>query len=130
MMPQSEMALKPERKKGLARILAAFFYSLNGLRHAITRESAFIQEVAVFAVASLVLLWLPLSLLWKGLLLTATAFVLIVELLNTAVEATVDLASPDYHELAKCAKDIGSAAVLLSIVVAVLLWGMALSTLF
>jgi diacylglycerol kinase (ATP) len=122
------MSLIPERKTGLARIWAAFFYSLSGLRIAITSESAFIQEVFIFVIAVVALVFLPVSLLWKAVLFSATAFVLVVELLNTSIEYIVDMASPDYHDLAKCAKDIGSAAVLVSILVVVILWGMAMTT--
>jgi diacylglycerol kinase (ATP) len=63
---------------------------------------------------------------WKGLLFLATTVVLVVELLNSAIESVVDIASPEYHVLAKRAKDLGSAAVLLSIVLAVVLWIVAI----
>lgn len=119
------MSIIPQRKTGFARIIAAFFYSLNGLRYAITRESAFIQEAFIYVIVCVVLFFLPISLLWKAVLFMATTFVLIVELLNTAIEAIVDMASPEYHDLAKCAKDLGSAAVLLSITVVVFLWVLA-----
>jgi diacylglycerol kinase (ATP) len=122
------MSLIPERKTGLARIWAAFFYSLNGLRLAITSESAFIQEAFAFVIASVLLVFLPFSLHWKAVLFLAMAFVLVVELLNTAIEYIVDMASPDYHDLAKCAKDLGSAAVLVSIVVVLILWAVAATT--
>jgi diacylglycerol kinase (ATP) len=118
----------PDRKSGLSRIWSAFFYSLDGLRHAITNETAFIQEAIIFLVALIALVFLPLTLLWKALLVFVTASVLIVELLNSAVEALVDMVSPEYHELAKRAKDLGSAAVLLSIVIALLLWAVAVSS--
>ena len=72
------------------------------------------------------LLFLPLSLFWKGLLFFATTSVLVVELLNSAIESVVDIASPEYHDLAKRAKDLGSAAVLVSIVLAIVLWGVAI----
>ena len=65
---------------------------------------------------------LPLSHEWKGLLFFATTTVLVVELMNSAIESVVDLASPDYHLLAKRAKDIGSAAVFVSIALTVFLW--------
>jgi diacylglycerol kinase (ATP) len=76
-----------------------------------------------------VLFFLPLDLFWKALLFIATASVLVVELLNTALEAIVDMASPEYHDLAKKAKDLGSAAVLLMITTVVILWGLALLSL-
>lgn len=122
------MSQIPDRKTGLSRIWAAFFYSLDGFRYALTHEAAFIQEAIIFVVAVIALVFLPFSLPWKALLLFATAAVLIVELLNSAVEALVDLASPGYHELAKRTKDLGSAAVLLSIVIAIFLWIMAITT--
>ena len=120
------MNRKLTTKTGIARIWAAFFYSLNGLRLAISNEAAFRQEACIVAVLLVVLLFLPLSLLWKGLLFFATTFVLVVELLNSAIETVVDIASPEYHELAKRAKDFGSAAVLVSIVFTIVLWGCAI----
>ena len=119
------MNRKQTTKTGIARIWAAFFYSLNGLRFAISNEAAFRQEACILVVLLVVLLFLPLSLLWKGLLFFATASVLVVELLNSAIETVVDIASPEYHELARRAKDLGSAAVLVSIVFAIILWGCA-----
>jgi diacylglycerol kinase (ATP) len=67
---------------------------------------------------------------WKGLLFLATTAVLVVELLNSAIESVVDLASAEYHDLAKRAKDIGSAAVFVSIALALLLWSGALLSIF
>lgn len=116
---------KPVRKTGIARILAACSYSLAGLRCTLSTEAAFRQEMVLVALALFFLILLPLSAEWKGLLFLATASVLVVELLNSAIEALVDLASPDYHLLAKRAKDIGSAAVFVSIALALLLWSSA-----
>jgi diacylglycerol kinase (ATP) len=113
-------------KTGIARVWAAFFYSLNGLRFAISNEAAFRQEAIIVVVLLVVLLFLPLSLFWKGLLFFATTSVLVVELLNSAIESVVDLASSEYHDLAKRAKDLGSAAVFVSIVFAIVLWGGAI----
>ncbi len=120
------MNRKLTTKTGIARIWAAFFFSLNGLRFAISNEAAFRQEACIVVVLLVVLLFLPLSLLWKGLLFFATTSVLVVELLNSAIETVVDIASPEYHELAKRAKDLGSAAVLVSIVFAIVLWSCAI----
>jgi diacylglycerol kinase (ATP) len=119
------MNRKLTTKTGIARIWAAFFYSLNGLGFAISNEAAFRQEVCIAVVLWVVLLFLPLSLLWKGLLFFATTSVLVVELLNSAIETVVDIVSPEYQELAKRAKDLGSAAVLVSIVLVIVLWGCA-----
>jgi len=122
------MNRKLTTKTGIARIWAAFFYSLNGLRLAISNEAAFRQEASIVIVLLVVLLFLPLSLFWKGLLFFATTSVLVVELLNSAIESVVDIASPEYHDLAKRAKDLGSAAVLVSIVFAIVLWAGAIFT--
>ena len=124
------MDLKPTAKTGIARIWAAFFYSLNGLRFAIRNEAAFRQESFIVGVLLVVLLFLPLSFLWKVLLFFASIVVLIVELLNSAIESVVDMASPEYHIFAKQAKDLGSAAVLVSIVLSILLWISAIFTIF
>jgi diacylglycerol kinase (ATP) len=120
------MDRKPPMKTGIGRIWAAFFYSLNGLRLAISSEAAFRQEVCIVVIASVALLFLPLSSLWKGLLFFATTVVLVVELLNSAIESVVNMVTPEYHVLAKRAKDLGSAAVLVSIVFAVVLWSGAI----
>jgi len=120
------MNRKRTTKTGIARIWAAFFYSLNGLRSAISNEAAFRQEICIVVFVLVVLLFLPLSLFWKGLLFFATTSILVVELLNSAIESVVDIASPEYHDLAKRAKDLGSAAVLVSIVLAIVLWGIAI----
>jgi diacylglycerol kinase (ATP) len=122
-MQLQDMDRKPPTKTGIVRIWAAFFYSLNGLRFAISSEAAFRQEACIVVIVSVALLFLPLSFVWKGLLFFATTAVLVVELLNSAIESIVDMASPEYHVLAKRAKDLGSAAVLVSIVFAVVLWG-------
>ncbi|MEM7015705.1 MAG: diacylglycerol kinase [Pseudomonadota bacterium] len=121
------MNQKPTPKTGLARIWAAFFYSLDGLRSGIG-ESAFRQELVIIVPAAIVLAFLPMLLIWKMILIFAMALVLIVELLNTGIESVVDIAAPEYHELAKRAKDCGSAAVLISITLAIGLWGVALFT--
>jgi diacylglycerol kinase (ATP) len=110
----------------LARIWAAFLYTLKGLGHALAHEAAFGQEIMLVAVLCVVLFFLPLSLLWKGVLFFATAQVLIVELLNSAIEAVVDMTSPGFHELAGRAKDMGSAAVFICLVLAGVLWALAL----
>jgi len=113
-------------KHGMARILAAMFYSLDGLMSGIRNEEAFRQEATLFILLLPALYFLPLSLQFKIILLAANCLVLIVELLNSAIEAVVDLASPDYNILAKRAKDMGSAAVLLTLLLAGGLWLTAL----
>lgn len=92
-------------------------------------EVAFHQEVVLVGILSLVIVFIPLSLTWKGLLFFATAQVLIVELLNSAIEAVVDIASPEFHLLAGRAKDMGSAAVFICLLLAGILWVLALASL-
>jgi len=120
----------PPSKKGMARLWAAFLYSMDGLRYAVRKEAAFRQELIAIAVLMVVLYFLPLSLVSKGVLFLATLLVLIVELLNSAIESVVDIAAPEYHVLAKRAKDLGSAAVMISLVLAGLLWIGAILSLF
>ncbi len=116
------MNKKPEPKKGIKRIFAAFFYSMDGLGHSLLKEAAFRQEVMLLIVATIILYFLPFSLLWKIIMWWTVVNVLIVELLNTGIEKVVDLCSPEYHILAKQAKDIGSAAVFISLIIALVVW--------
>jgi len=116
------MDTKPTPKTGVARIWAAFCYSLDGLRSAVKTEAAFRQELLVYVILLVILFFLPVSSTFKGLLLLANTLVLIVEIVNSAIESIVDLSSPDYHRLAKRAKDLGSAAVFVSLLLAGFLW--------
>lgn len=109
-------------RRGLARIFAALLYSLDGIRSSFRHEEAFRQEFCLFVILLPALYLLPVSVQFKVLLFTVNCLVLIVELLNSAIESVVDLVSPDYNILAKRAKDMGSAAVLLSIILAAGLW--------
>lgn len=109
-------------KHGLARIIAASSYSLAGLKSCYKNEAAFRQELILFVLLLPVLILLPFPAVFKALLFSVNCLVLIVELLNSAIEALVDLVSPDYHVLAGRAKDMGSGAVLLSICCAAVLW--------
>ncbi|HCY85889.1 MAG TPA: diacylglycerol kinase [Desulfobacteraceae bacterium] len=124
------MDTKPIPKTGLARIWSACLYTLKGLKYALANEAAFRQEVVLVGILSVVILLLPLSMVWKGLLFFATAQVLVVELLNSAIESVVDLASPEFHTLAGRAKDMGSAAVFICLTLAGILWAAAIWTLF
>lgn len=124
-----EMTTFFKKKRGLDRLWAAMFFSSMGLKRAISHETAFRQEAVLIFLLTIALCFLPLSLIWKCILIFPTFSILIVELINSAIESVVDLASPEYHDLAKYAKDFGSAAVFINILVAVLLWTVALSTL-
>jgi diacylglycerol kinase (ATP) len=109
-------------KTGFKRVWSALFYSMAGLRAAILHEDAFRQE------ALLAIVLIPAALLWhvsaigKAMMIASVLLVLIVELLNSAIEAAVDHTSLDHHQLAKRAKDIGSAAVLLSLLNVIIVW--------
>ncbi len=116
-------------KTGFARIFAAFYYSADGLAGAFKNEAAFRQELLLYIVLLPIIYFLPVTFLFKCLLFSINTLVLIVELLNSAVESVVDLVSPDYNILAKQAKDMGSAAVLLSLLLAAILWTCALYSL-
>jgi diacylglycerol kinase (ATP) len=109
-------------KTGLKRVWNALFYSLAGLRAAFRHEDAFRQEVLLACILIPVAAFLPAPGVGKALMIASVLLVLIVELLNSAVEAAVDHTSLDQHKLAKRAKDIGSAAVLLSLLNVVLVW--------
>jgi diacylglycerol kinase (ATP) len=109
-------------KTGLRRIWNALFYSFDGLKAAYRHEDAFRQEVWLAVVLIPLALFLPASGTGKSLMIASVVVVLIVELLNSAVEATVDRVSLEHHRLAKRAKDIGSAAVLFSLINVVVVW--------
>jgi diacylglycerol kinase (ATP) len=113
-------------KTGLRRIWNALFYSFAGLKAAYHHEDAFRQEVLLALVLLPVALFMPTTGIGKALLMGSVLIVLIVELLNSAVEATVDRISLENHRLAKRAKDIGSAAVLLSLANVVIVWVLVL----
>jgi diacylglycerol kinase (ATP) len=109
-------------KTGLRRLINAAGYSLSGLAAAARHEDAFRQELVLSAIMVPLGLWLGHSGVERALLVGSVLLVLIVELLNSAVEATVDRVSLDDHSLAKRAKDIGSAAVMVSLVNVAVVW--------
>jgi diacylglycerol kinase (ATP) len=109
-------------KTGLRRVWNALHYSLAGLRAAYLCEDAFRQEVWLAALLIPLALWLPVSWMGSGLMVASVLFVLVVELLNSAIEAVVDRVSLENHRLAKRAKDIGSAAVLISLLQVAVVW--------
>lgn len=113
-------------KTGLRRLCSAFGYSLAGFRAAYKHEDAFRQEALLAVILIPLAIWLHVSLIDRALMIGSVLLVIIVELLNSAIEATVDRISLDSHDLAKRAKDIGSAAVLVSLVNAVVIWGLVL----
>lgn len=113
-------------KTGLKRVWNALFYSIDGMRAAFRHEDAFRQEVFLAALLIPAALFTPANGPGKALMIAAVLLVLIVELLNSAVEAAVDRISLENHALAKRAKDIGSAAVLLALINVPVVWGLVL----
>ena len=113
-------------KTGLTRVWNAFHYSMAGLAAAYRNEDAFRQEAWLAAVLIPVALFLPVGALGKALMVASVLLVIIVELVNSALEATVDRISLDHHHLAKRAKDIGSAAVFVALVNVVVVWSLIL----
>jgi diacylglycerol kinase (ATP) len=106
----------------VGRIFRAFGYSLDGLAGAWRTQGAFRQEALCAAVLIPVACLVPVSLLEHALLVASVLFVIVVELLNSSVEVAIDRISTERHALSKLAKDMGSAAVLLAIAIAVLIW--------
>lgn len=109
-------------KTGLRRLLNAAHYSMSGLAAAARHEDAFRMELALALFLAPLALWLGDNGVERALLIGSLLLVLVVELLNSAIEATVDRISLEDHRLAKRAKDIGSAAVMLSLLAAGSVW--------
>ncbi|MGW8184189.1 MAG: diacylglycerol kinase [Burkholderiales bacterium] len=109
-------------KTGLARIRNALFYSLDGLSAAFRHEEAFRQEILIALVLVPVALALPVSGMGKAVMVASVLLVLMVELLNSAIESVTDRVSPEDHVLAKRAKDMGSAAVMISLINVPVVW--------
>lgn len=116
------MANPQKGATGLQRILNATRYSLDGLAAAVRHEAAFRQELALVVALLPLGLWLGNDGVERALLAGGVLMVLVVELLNSAIEAVVDRVSLEDHDLAKRAKDYGSAAVMLALATAGLVW--------
>lgn len=108
---------------GVRRIVRATRYSAQGLGHAWRYEAAFRQEVALTIVLLPLAFWLGRTGTEQAMLICSCIFVLIVELLNSAVEAAVDRFGDEHHEISGRAKDLGSAAVFLSLTLLAIFWG-------
>lgn len=113
-------------KQGLVRLFNALGYSRDGLAAAWKNEAAFREEVLLAIVAIPLAVFLGETGVDRALLIGSILLILIVEILNSGLEAIVDKASPEKHELAKQAKDMGSAAVLLSLINAAVVWACVL----
>ena len=108
--------------RGLTRAIHAAKNSWNGLIFAYQEESAFRQELVLLVLLTPVALLLPVSVLEKALMISALLMVLAIELLNSSVEAAIDRISFEHHDLSKRAKEFGSAAVMLALLIAFIIW--------
>lgn len=126
MSDQQPSASEFKSKSGLKRIFSAFFYSIEGFKTAWQHEHAFRQELMLAIPFSVVALVLPVSAVEKLLLIGVWLLVLIIELINSAIEAVVDRVSLERHPLSKNAKDFGSAAVFLAVTLALASWAVIL----
>jgi len=113
-------------KTGIQRLWNALCYSLQGMASALRHEEAFRQECLLAVLLVPVAFFLPVGGTEKALMIGSVLLVLIVELLNSAIEAAVDRISLENHQLAKRAKDIGSAAVFLSLINVAVVWALIL----
>jgi diacylglycerol kinase (ATP) len=110
--------------RGLRRIINATRFSVKGLRAAWRNEAAFRQECILAVIMTPAALWLGRTATEKSLLIGTVWLVLIVELLNSAIESVVDRIGTDHHELSGQAKDLGSASVLVSLLLTLLVWSL------
>ncbi|MGL5953161.1 diacylglycerol kinase [Providencia rustigianii] len=108
--------------KGFTRVIKAAGYSLKGLKAAWVNEAAFRQEAVAAIIAIIIAFYLDVSQIERILLIGSVVLVAIVELINSAIEAVVDRVGTEYHELSGRAKDIGSAAVFVTIGLALFIW--------
>jgi diacylglycerol kinase (ATP) len=121
--------MQPQREKmlGMGRLLRAFHSSFKGFIGCFREEQAFRQELAFACVAVPLALWLGHNGVERAMLTAPVLLILIVELLNSAIEATVDRIGLERHALAGLAKDIGSAAVMLSFILLAVIWFLVLT---
>ncbi|MVX56630.1 diacylglycerol kinase [Parasutterella muris] len=120
--PQPKDASELKGKTGLRRLINATRYSAQGFKAAWKTEDAFRQESVLAVILIPVAVLLPVSLVYKLLLIGSVILVLIVEVLNSAIEAVVDRFGGEIHPLSGKAKDLGSAAVLLALTLALITW--------
>ena len=115
--------VKPDNT-GIRRILRATKFSLQGLAQAWQHEAAFRQELVLVLLLAPVAVWLGQTALERAVLIGCCLIVLIVELINSAIEAAIDRHGDEHHELSGRAKDMGSAAVFISLLLVGLVWGL------
>jgi len=107
----------------MRRILRATKFSMQGFRSAWQHEAAFRQELVLTIIMTPIAVWLGQTMVERALLIAVLLLVLIVELFNSAIEAAIDRHGDEHHELSGRAKDMGSAAVFVSLVIVILAWG-------
>ncbi len=118
-----------DTNRGFKHLINATIFSLRGLKQAIIRESAFRQEFALLVISIPLAFLLANNAIEFAMLISVILFVMVVELLNSAIESTIDRIGTEFHELAGVAKDYGSAAVMISLIIAFLVWaGMLLDS--
>jgi diacylglycerol kinase (ATP) len=118
--------MSKQSETGIKRIISAFFYSKNGILSCWKMEAAFRQEIVACIFLVPLAIFIGNGGVEKAILISTCLLVLIVEILNSAIEAVVDRISPTHHDLSGLAKDLGSAAVLLSIVNLLVVWSFIL----
>ncbi len=123
MTEQESIHVEKTPLRGLPRLKAAWFNSLNGLRDVWVSEEAFRLETVLLIVSIPLAIYLGETAFQSSILCATILLILIVEVLNTAVEVVVDRIGPEHHELSRIAKDLGSLAVLLASLPAALVWG-------
>ena len=116
--------MEEEKDTIIAHILKAFIWSMAGIKAAWKNEQAFRWEATIVLLMMPVGLWLGRTAVERALLIASAMSILIVELLNSAVEAAVDRIGPERHELSKRAKDLGSAAAFISMITAAVVWAL------
>ncbi len=122
-----EQTMKQEKiikRTGVQRIMYTAVYSYNGFKWLVKNEAAFQQELMLLVPLTVIAFMLPISAVETVLLLLSMLFVLFAEMVNTAIEAIVDRIGLEYHTLSGVAKNIGSALVLLSMIMCFMVWGM------
>lgn len=118
--------VRKQQSRGLQRLINATRFSLQGIRCAAKHEAAFRQEAWVLLVGVPCAFWVASTVWQAALLISSLLLILMIEMVNSALESLVDRVSTEFHELSGRTKDMGSAAVMLSIVIAGILWSAAL----
>ncbi|MGV6850878.1 MAG: diacylglycerol kinase [bacterium] len=108
--------------KGINRVVAATRYSIKGLTAAFQYEAAFRQELFLVLILTPIAFWIEADIFNRAILIASLVFLLIVEIINSAIEAVVDRISDEHHPLSGRAKDMGSAAVMMALLIVCILW--------